>query len=163
MPRSALNNKSKSRRNTAALLAKIDTLELRLQELKAQRAELPMHILAADLDDNDKLDMIPSKQRLLLDIIRMTAYRAETRMLPAVALMQGKKPNARKLLFAIMTSDADILPDHDNGVLRVRLLGLGSDCCDRALEVLIEELNETHTIFPGTNLRMVYEVPNFAT
>ena len=62
-----------------------------------------------------------------------------------------------------MTSDADILPDHDNAVLRVRLLGLGSDCCDRALEALIEELNETHTIFPGTNLRMVYEVPNFAT
>ena len=155
-------DKSKSRKNTAALLAKIETLELRLQEHKEQRAQLPMHILVADLDDNDKLDMIPSKQRLLLDIIRMTAYRAEIRMMPAVAQMQGKKPNARKLLSAVMASDADILPDHDNAVLRVRLLGLGSDCSDRALEGLIDELNETHTIFPGTNLRMVYEIPNFA-
>ena len=134
-----------------------------MQEHKAQRTDLPMHILAADLDNDHKLDMIPSRQRLLLDIIRMLAYRAETRMIPAVAQMQGKKTNARKLLSAVMTSDADILPDSDHAVLRVRLLGLGSDCCDHALEALIGELNETQTIFPGTNLRMVYEIPNFAT
>ena len=122
-----------------------------------------MHILATDLDNDDKLDMISSKQRLLLDIIRMTAYRAETRMILAVAQMQAKMTNARKLLSAVMTSDADILPDSDNAVLRVRLLGFDSDCCDHALEALIDELNETHSVFPGTNLRMVYEIPNFAT
>ena len=72
-----------------------------------------MHILVADLDDDDKLDMIPSRQRLLFDIIRMIAYRAETRMIPALAQMQGKKTNARKLLSAVMASDADILPDLD--------------------------------------------------
>ena len=122
-----------------------------------------MHILATDLDNDDKLDMIPSKQRLLLDIIRMIAYRAETRMILAIAQMQGEKTNARKLLSSVMTSDADILPDSDNAALRVRLFGLGSDSCDRALDALIDELNETKTIFPGTNMRMVYEIPNFAT
>ena len=150
------------RHNTAALLAQIETLELQMQGHKAQRTNLPMHILAADLDNDDKLDMIPSKQRLLLDIIRMIAYRAETHMILAVAQMQAKKTNARKLLSAVMTSDADILPDSDNAVLRVRLFGLGSDSCDRALNSLIDELNETQTIFPGTNMRIVYEIPNFA-
>ncbi len=155
-------DQAKNGHNSAVLLAQIETLELQMQEHKAQRTDLPMHILAADLDNDHKLDMIPSRQRLLLDIIRMIAYRAETRMIPAVAQMQGKKTNARKLLSAVMTADADIVPDSDNAVLRVRLLGLGSDCCDRALEALLAELNETHTIFPGTNLRMVYEIPNSA-
>ncbi len=155
-------DQAKNGHNSAVLLAQIETLELQMQEHKAQRTDLPMHILAADLDNADKLDMIPSRQRLLLDIIRMIAYRAETRMIPAVAQMQGKKTNARKLLSAVMTADADIVPDSENAVLRVRLLGLGSDCCDRALEALLAELNETHTIFPGTNLRMVYEIPNSA-
>ncbi len=155
-------DQAKNGHNSAVLLAQIETLELQMQEHKAQRTELPMHILAADLDNDDRLDMIPSRQRLLLDIIRMIAYRAETRMIPAVAQMQGKKTNARKLLSAVMTADADIVPDSENAVLRVRLLGLGSDCCDRALKALLAELNETHTIFPGTNLRMVYEIPNSA-
>ena len=70
--------------------------------------------------------------------------------------------NARKLLSAVMTSDADFVPDSDNTVLRVRLLGLGSDSCDRTLDALIDELNETQTIFPGTNLRLVYVIPNFS-
>ena len=153
--------KSKKGHDTASLPTQIEALELDMQEHKAQRTQLPTHIRAADLDDDDKLDMIPSRQRLLFDIIRMTAYRAETRMMPALAQMQGKKTNARKLLSAVMTSDADILPDPNNEILRVRLLGLGSDSCDRALEVLIDELNETNTIFPETNLRMVYEIPKF--
>ena len=153
--------KSKKGHDTASLPTQIEALELDMQEHKAQRTQLPTHIRAANLDDDDKLDMIPSRQRLLFDIIRMTAYRAETRMMPALAQMQGKKTNARKLLSAVMTSDADILPDPDNEILRVRLLGLGSDSCDRALEVLIDELNETNTIFPETNLRMVYEIPKF--
>ena len=154
-------DKSKKGHDTASLPTQIEALELDMQERKAQRTQLPTHIRAADLDDDDKLDMIPSRQRLLFDIIRMTAYRAETRMMPALAQMQGKKTNARKLLSAVMTSDADILPDPDNEILRVRLLGLGSDSCDRALEVLIDELNKTNTIFPETNLRMVYEIPKF--
>ena len=153
--------KSKKGHDTASLPTQIEALELDMQERKAQRTQLPTHIRAANLDDDDKLDMIPSRQRLLFDIIRMTAYRAETRMMPALAQMQGKKTNARKLLSAVMTSDADILPDPDNEILRVRLLGLGSDSFDRALEVLIDELNETNTIFPETNLRMVYEIPKF--
>ena len=82
--RNRVADKSKSGHNTAALLAPIETLELQIQQHKAQRTDLPMHILAADLDNDHKLDMIPSKQRLLLDIIRMLAYRAETRMIPAL-------------------------------------------------------------------------------
>ena len=108
--------KSKKGHDTASLPTQIEALELDMQEHKAQRTQLPTHIRAANLDDDDKLDMIPSRQRLLFDIIRMTAYRAETRMMPALAQMQGKKTNARKLLSAVMTSDADILPDPDNEI-----------------------------------------------
>ena len=41
---------------------------------------------------------------------------------------------------------------------RIQLLGLGSDACDRMLAPLIKELNATRTIYPGTELRLVYEV-----
>ena len=69
---------------------------------------------------------------------------------------QGRKPNARKLLQAMMTADADILPDPANRILEVRLLGLGADAQDRHIAPLLAELNATETIFPGTDLRVVY-------
>ena len=64
----------------------------------------------------------------------------------------------RKLLRALLAADADILPDPADGVLRVRILGLGNDACDRQIDTLLTELNTTGTVFPGTELRMVYEV-----
>ncbi len=88
----------------------------------------------------------------------MIAYRAETRMMLPVMQAQGKKTHPRKLLRALMTADADILPDPANRVLRVRILGLGNDACDRQINALLAELNTTETVFPGTELRMLYEI-----
>ncbi len=79
----------------------------------------------------------------------MIAYRAETRMMLPVMQAQGKKTHPRKLLRALMTADADILPDPANRVLRVRILGLGNDACDRQINALLAELNTTET---GVNL-----------
>ena len=63
------------------------------------------------------------------DLVRMIAYRAETRMMEPVIGAQGKKPNARRLLRALLTSDANIIPEPAQHILRIQLLGLGSDAC----------------------------------
>ena len=79
--------------------------------VKASRREVPRHCRAGDLDEAEKLDALPSHERLLLDVIRMIAYRAETRMMLPVMQAQGKKAHPRKLLRALLAADADILPD----------------------------------------------------
>ena len=104
------------------------------------------------------MDALPIGERLFMDVVRMIAYRAETRMMAPVISAQGKKPNARRLLRALLTSDANIIPQPDEGILRIQLLGLGSAACDRMLVPLIEELNATATIYPGTKLRLAYEL-----
>ena len=146
------------RRDTASLDAEAKALAGELDELKQQRAELPTHIRAGDLSEQDTLDALPVGGRLFMDVVRMIAYRAETRMMAPVIGAQGKKPNARRLLRALLTCDANLISAHDRGILRVQLLGLGSDACDRMLVPLIEELNATATIYPGTELRLVYEL-----
>ena len=145
------------RRDTSRLDADATALAGELDQLKQQRADLPTHVRAGDLSEQDKLDALPVGRRLFLDVVRMIAYRAETRMAPVIGA-QGNKPNARRLLRALLTSDANIIPEHDRSILRVQLLGLGSDACDRMLAPLIEELNATATIYPGTELRLVYEM-----
>ena len=145
-------------RDTATRLdADANALAAELDQLKQQRAHTLTHVRAGDLSEQDKLDALPVGGRLFLDLVRMIAYRAETRMMAPVITTQGKKPNARRLLRALLTSDANIIPVPANGILRIQLLGLGSDACDRMLAPLVEELNATRTIYPGTDLRLVYE------
>ena len=145
-------------RDTSRLDADANVLAAELDALKQQRADLPTHVRAGDLSEHDKLDALPVGGRLFMDLVRMIAYRAETRMLAPVITAQGKKPNARRLLRTLLTSDANLIPAHDRGILRVQLLGLGSDACDRMLGPLIDELNSTGTFYPGTDLRLVYEL-----
>ena len=140
------------------LEADAKALAAELDQLKQQRADSPTHVRAGDLPEQDKLDALPVGGRLFMDVVRMIAYRAETRMMVPVITTQGNKPNARRLLRALLTSDANIIPVPAKGILRIQLLGLGSDACDRMLAPLVEELNATRTIYPGTDLRLVYEL-----
>ena len=87
------------------------------------------------------------------------AYRAETRMMQPLITGPGKGRSARKLLRALLTSDADVIPEPEAGILRVRFLGLGSDACEQSLAPLIDELNQTRTRYPGTDLTIIYELP----
>ena len=147
------------RRDTATRLEDdAKALAGELDELKQQRVDLPTHVRAGDLSEHDKLDALPVGGRLFMDVVRMIAYRAETRMMAPVISAQGNKPNARRLLRALLTSDANLIPEPRAGILRIQFLGLGSDACDRMLAPLIEELNATATIYPGTELRLVYEM-----
>ncbi len=113
----------------------IVTLDAEHEALKVRRSETPKHVTVAELDE--RLDALPSSEKLLLDIVRMIAYRAETRMMSAVAAAQGAKQRPRRPLAELFQSDADIAG-------------------------LLDELNRTRTIFPGTGLRMIYELPDNA-
>ena len=154
------HSKSTSSTQTAkALKAQIESLDAVREEHKRQRSDLPQKIKVAELEEDDKLDALPCGEKLLLDIIRMIVYRAECRMMPAVAEVQGKKKRPRSHLAELFQSAADIIPEPKNGILRVRIIGTASRAADATFTGLLEELNQTRTIYPGTNLRMVYELP----
>ncbi len=75
---SARQRAEQTRLESEALVARCD-------EVQRQRGELPRHIAVAELSAEQALDALPSRERLFLDILRMIAYRAETRMMAAVA------------------------------------------------------------------------------
>ena len=133
-----------------------------IHELKAIRSRLPTCIRAADLPEDKALHSLPVGQRLLHDIVRMIACRAETSMMQPFIAGPGKGRSTRKLCRALLTSDADIIPKTRIRMLRVRFPALGSDACERELVPLIDELNQTRTRYPGTDLMLTYEMPRSA-
>ena len=57
----------------------------------------------------------------------------------------------------LLASEASLLPEPRQGVLRVRLPRQSQAHLDEALEPVLQALNETGTVYPGTDLRLVYE------
>ena len=136
----------------------IRNLERDVEALQVRRKGVPKRILAGYLSEEEKLQAIEMKRNLLLDLIRMICFRAETKMTaPLGGGREGRRP--RKILRDLFQSEAELIPEPENRVLRVRVLGGFRDSADASPAVLFEELNQAETIYPETNLRMVYELP----
>ena len=65
---------------------------------------------------------------------------------------------ARSLLRAIYCTKADILPDMKSDTITVRLHQLAKKSSSESIRYLCDELNSTETVFPGTNLRLVFNM-----
>ena len=141
-----------------ALHSEINATDRWIEGLEHAARHADEHVPAGELSPEERLMALPEPLRNLLDSLRMIAYRAETAMAVAVAPELGKPENARALLQALFRSDANLVPDIRAGTLTVQLLHLASRSQDAALAPLLRELNQTRTEFPGTSLRLVYEL-----
>lgn len=62
------------------------------------------------------------------------------------------------VLLAIYAAETDVMPDEIAGTLTVRLHYLANRSSGETVRHLCEELNATRTQFPGTDMRLVYEL-----
>lgn len=138
--------------------AEIEELEKHLTDLKQQRSTTAKHIQLADLPEDQRYIGLNVGTKQLLDTIKMVAYRAETAMAHTLREEMSRSEDARSLLRALYTNEVDLIPDNSANTLRVRLHSLANRSSDAAVDYLCRELNETETIFPGTELRVVYEL-----
>ena len=66
---------------------------------------------------------------------------------------------ARGIAARLFQSAADIIPEHDKGILRVRILGSARDSDDVVATELLEELNHKKVVYPEPNLQLVANCP----
>ena len=87
----------------------------------------------------------------------MVAYQAESDLLRLVAPHYRRAGDeGRTLIQSALASAADL--EVTQTELRVVLAAQSSPHRTRAIAVLCEELNQTETVFPGSNLRLHYSV-----
>lgn len=140
------------------LEAEIKELESEVQAVKEKLQQQPKHIAWAELQEESQFQRLLPQRHCLMDTIRMIAYRAETAM---AALIRGPTvdlPASRRLLQDLFVSEADILPDLQNSILRIRVHNASRPAANRLLAQLFEHLNQTETLYPRTNMRLVYEL-----
>jgi hypothetical protein len=144
----------------AALQEQIDLLRNEVQTAKAARKDTPKHITLAELPEAERFKQLGTQSKHLVDTLKMIAYRAETAMANILREQDhlSRPGEARSLLQALYQTEADILPDHEAGTLTVRLHHSANASTDAAIQKLCDELNETETLFPRTNLRLILKM-----
>ena len=87
--------------------------------------------------------------------LKMICYRAQTALSNILMEPYKKAENEKRTLIKEMIfTKADIKPDFKNNQIEVNLHSMATPMKNQILAQICEELNQTETIFPGTNLKI---------
>jgi len=136
----------------------IEERQGQLEELKRQRKATAHHIPVKDLPEEVRFTRLLPERKHFIDTIKMISYRAETSMVEILREKMSRLDDARALLRQIYDTECDLTPDPQADTLTVTLHHLTQAAHDQALSHLCDQLNETETIFPDTQLRLIFKV-----
>lgn len=142
----------------AQLLQSLQARQKQVAELKTQRRQAGKHVLIKDLPEQDRFSQLRTDKKHFVDTIKLVAYRAETALVQIVREQLHRWDDARALVRQLFDSAVDLLPDQQGKTLTVRLHRLTTTAHDQVLRHVCQELTATETVYPGTELRLIYEL-----
>ena len=127
-----------------------------VMQLEARRAKLPRRVPVQAAIDEPVVKLAPERKHLT-NILKMVAYQAESDLFRLVAPHYRRvQDEGRTLIQAALASAADIeVTDRE---LRVTLAPMSSLHKTKAIAALCQELNQSETLFPGSNLKLRYAI-----
>jgi hypothetical protein len=140
----------------ATLQQAIEQRRAQIETLKAERKAAGKHLAIKDLPVEDRFQALRSEKKHFIDTIKLIAYRAETAMAALAREHMARQDDARSLMRQLYESAADLAPDPQNHTLTVRLHHLSARVHDEVIARLCNELTATETVFPGTDLRLIF-------
>jgi len=140
------------------LQEQIQHWDVEIEDLKQQRKQTPHHVPLQSLPDEERFTRLRTERKHFVDTIKMIAYRAETSLVSLLREHLARSDDARTLVRQIFQTEADLLPDAATKTLTVRIHHLTQAAHDEVLEKFCAALNETQTVFPGTDLTLIFKI-----
>ena len=127
--------------------------------LVVQREQVKPRIKLSQMPEQIRYNKLKTESKLLMNVIKMICYRAESSVATWMAPFLAKADDEKRMVVKqIIASNADLSPDYQNNTLTITLHSLSAQRFNTAAWELTKILNETETQFPGTNLRMIFEI-----
>jgi hypothetical protein len=128
----------------------------RVTDLEAKRAAMPKRVPVQEVVTGKVVKLAPEKKHLS-NLLKMVAYQAESDLVRLVAPHYRRaEDEGRTLIQSALAGAADLKVT--DGELRVAIYPFSSAHRTRAIAALCAELNGSRITFPGTRLRLYYEV-----
>lgn len=139
------------------LLGSIREREANLVQMKEQRQTTPKKVPLKDLPEAERFTRLPTTSKHFVDTIKMIAYRAETALASLAGEQLERPDDTRSFVRAVLQNSANLIPDETNQTLTVQVHPLSNHAHNAVLKHLCAHLTETETVYPRTNLRLVFE------
>lgn len=131
--------------------------------LKTIRKQYPPKIALKEMPEQNRYNKLKTESKLLMNVIKMICYRAESAVASLIAPHLARDQEEKRMLIKqIIRNNADLIPDYHNKTLTLQLHSLSTPRFNRAVLSLVKLLNETETVFPGTELRIIYKTTAFS-
>jgi len=146
-------------RKQAGYKEKIEDFRKQEETLLLQRSQVKPRMKVIQMPEQKRYNKLKTESKLLMNVIRMICYRAESAVAEYIApYLANEEKEKRMVVKQIIKSNADLSPDYINNTLTITLHSLSANRFNKAASELAQLLNQTETIFPGTDLRMIYKI-----
>jgi hypothetical protein len=137
--------------------AQINQLKDDEEKLVQTRKGCPPKIKLSQMPEEIRYNQLKTESKLLLNVIKMICYRAESAVATLISPSLSRSIDEKRMFIKqIIQNNADLIPDYSNNTLTVNLHSLSAPRFNNAAQKLCEILNETQSVFPGSNLRLIY-------
>lgn len=159
----SLDNMREVQKKQIPLLEQIEIHQQKEQQMIEERSKIPAKIKLKNMPEQVRYNKLRQESKMLMNIIKMICYRAETAVANELSpFLINAREEKRMLVKQIIQNNADLIPDYENKTLTVVLHSLSAPRFNDAAAKLTEVLNQTETIFPGTNLTLKFKSSAFS-
>ena len=145
------------------LTEKTKQIEQEINGLIAKRKTVKYKIPVGQMPESTRYAKLHQESKYLMNIIKMICYRAETVLANKLAPHFSRaEDEVRALVKAITHLSIDMMPDQENSELNIILYPMANQRSQVALSKIIEEVNATQTLYPGTNWMLKFKITTMA-
>ena len=140
----------------AQLLETIQEAQVTLERHRAQRKQVKRKVTVESLPEEQRPTQLLPLNKMLADIVKMIAYRAETALVGLLIPHLKREEEARALVRELLVSAADIEPHPATNTLTIRIHRMACPAHDKATSALLDALTKMEFCHPETGAKMVY-------
>jgi hypothetical protein len=141
------------------LTEQIEEVNAQINSMVEKRKTIKYKIPLGEIPESSRYVQLHQESKMFQNIIKMIAYRAETALANKLMPYYSRaEDEVRSLIKAITKLSIDLMPDMDKRELSITLYPLSNNRSQKALEKIIDEVNASKTIYPGTDLIMVFKM-----
>ena len=134
----------------------LQAVQAQLVDLRAKRKATPKKVTIESLPEDKRPTQLVPLNKMLVDTVKMIAYRAETSLVGILQKHLRKEDEARALVRELLVSSADIEPDDTAKTVTIRVHRMASPVHDKAIAALLHDLTSLEFCHPETGAKMIY-------
>ena len=153
------NENKKWMKKSMELYEEIQEVKKHIDELINKRKDIPYKITIGEMPQNVRYNRLNKESKILTNVIKMICYRAETAFSRLLAPHYKRADEEiRMLIKTIIGTPINMEVDRENRKLIITLFPLPNLRSNEAVSKICDLLNETNTVYPDTNLMLVFKI-----